>query len=302
MSFAGQAPTVAPDFDAVARSLGVDGDRDRELREAQRLVAQNPRSAVAQLLLGDAHRHRGETDRAIAIYRRCATVDAPEVAVPARYFLAALGDAEMPAAAPDLYVANLFDKYADDFERELVKGLKYQGPIALHQAVCAVLGEDATPRDIMDAGCGTGLCGQMFNAMARRLDGIDLSEKMLAQAREKRIYDRLICGELCGALRGLPGEYDLVLAGDVLVYLGEPAAVMEAAKVALRPGGLFAFTTERGPAGCRLMANGRYQHGDEHIEAAALAAGYRVVRRDGFTVRYEEGRPLDGTVFVLARG
>lgn len=318
MSHAGQTEPIMPDFDAVRRSLSEDEttpvalarafngvrsrqELDKELIDARRKVAANPNSAVAHLCLADALRHCGDVAGAIAIYRRFAEVQSPEIAVSARYFLAALGASEQPATAPELYVSTLFNEFADSFEHNLVQVLKYQGPFALHRAVRAVLGDSTQELDIMDAGCGTGLCGQMFQPMARRLDGVDISEKMLVHAREKRIYDSLFRGELCGVIRTLPGAYDLVVAGDVLIYLGEPAAVLDAVAGALRPAGLFAFTTERTASGCRLIENGRYQHADAYIEAAAVGAGYDVVRRDDFMVRFEEGEMVDGAVFVLAR-
>ena len=39
--------------------------------------------------------------------------------------------------------------------------------------------------DILDAGCGTGLCGPLLAPYARRLVGVDLSDGMLKHAREK---------------------------------------------------------------------------------------------------------------------
>ena len=318
MSHAGQTDPIMPDFEAVRRSLSDDettpvalarafnGIRSRqelekELIDARRKVADNPDSAVVHLNLANALSQCGDVAGAIAVYRRCAEAQSPEVVVSARYFLAALGASEQPSTAPELYVSALFDQFADSFEHNLVQILKYQGPIALHQAVGAVLGGATQELDIMDAGCGTGLCGQMFQPMARRLDGVDISEKMLGHAREKRIYDKLIRGELCSVIRNLPGAYDLVVAGDVLIYLGEPAAVLDAVACALRPAGLFAFTTECAASGCRLIKNGRYQHSDAYVEAAALDAGFHVVHRDAFMVRTELGEAVDGAVFVLSR-
>ena len=52
--------------------------------------------------------------------------------------------------------------------------------------------------DVLDAGCGTGLCGPLVAPYARRLAGVDLSEGMLAHAKEKNVYDELIEGRADG--------------------------------------------------------------------------------------------------------
>ena len=64
--------------------------------------------------------------------------------------------------------------------------LQYTAHQQLHQVTEAVLTEDPrTTYRILDLGCGTGLCGPLFKPMASTLIGIDLSEKMIAQAAQK---------------------------------------------------------------------------------------------------------------------
>ena len=60
--------------------------------------------------------------------------------------------------------------------------------------------------DVLDAGCGTGLCGPLVAPYARRLSGVDLSAGMLARAKEKNVYDALVQGELTEYLRGQHGR------------------------------------------------------------------------------------------------
>ena len=45
---------------------------------------------------------------------------------------------------------------------------------------------------MLDLGCGTGLGGAAFRAVADRLVGVDLSPAMIAQAAAKDLYDRLV--------------------------------------------------------------------------------------------------------------
>ena len=50
--------------------------------------------------------------------------------------------------------------------------------------------------DVLDAGCGTGLCGPLLRTRAKRMTGVDLSPKMIEWAAERGIYDRLAAEEL----------------------------------------------------------------------------------------------------------
>ncbi len=51
---------------------------------------------------------------------------------------------------------------------------------------------------------------------------------MIARARERGVYDRLIQSDLLPALADGERTFDLVLAGDVLVYLGDLAPLFAA--------------------------------------------------------------------------
>jgi len=83
------------------------------------------------------------------------------------------------------YVSRLFDYYAPTFEEHLTERLHYQGPEVLGRALRQATEGAATNVDVIDLGCGTGLCGIEFRAIARRLIGIDLSQKMLDLAAKR---------------------------------------------------------------------------------------------------------------------
>jgi predicted TPR repeat methyltransferase len=315
LRMAGQAAPVAPDFAAVEREIEQGGGapiaqmfgllRHREqlarrLAECQRAAEAEPDSPVRQLLLGDALRHMGKRDEAIAAYRRCLELE-PRLA-PARHFLAALGAEAVPPAMPHQMVAGIFDGAAASFERELVGKLKYQAPALIEKTLAPHLPELGRGLDVMDAGCGTGLCAPYLRRIARRLDGVDLSAAMIEQATAKVLYDRLGQGDLCDALARMPGDYDLVVAADVLLYLGDLAPVFAAARTALRPRGLFAFTVERGTGGSyALTPSGRYTHDGAYVEAEAARAGFALLERVEDWLRFEEGKPVGGLVYVFAR-
>jgi predicted TPR repeat methyltransferase len=154
--------------------------------------------------------------------------------------------------------------------------------------------------DVLDAGCGTGLCGPLIAPYARRLTGVDLSEGMLAHARDKNVYDALVKAELTKYLRDNRKAFDLIVAADTLVYFGDLKSVLAAAARALRPKGLFVFTLEHAVGGkadvdYRLELHGRYSHARAYVERILTVVGLQpeIARAE---LRMEAGVPVAGLV------
>lgn len=266
----------------------------------------DPDYAAGHFSLGQACEAAGATERAVAAYRRCLDL-APEDVLGAGVRLALLGAAETPARLPEAHVRTLFDQIAPQFDRMLLDRLGYRAPALLRAAVLAARPAAATPPAagerglaVLDLGCGTGLAGAAVRDLAQRLEGVDLSPAMIARARARGLYDSLEVAELSAALAVRPGRFDLVLAADVLCYLGDLMPVFADVRAALRPGGLFACTVERAAApGFHLGAKQRYAHHPDTIAAWAAAAGFAVLSLSPESSRTEAGAPVPGLVAVL---
>jgi predicted TPR repeat methyltransferase len=153
---------------------------------------------------------------------------------------------------------------------------------------------------VLDAGCGTGLCGPLIAPYARRLTGVDLSARMLDQARARNVYDELVKGELTAFLCGARAEYDVIVSADTLCYFGPLHDVTAAAAAALRPGGQVVFTVEEliaggAESGYSLSARGRYQHAHQYVERVLAAAHLRSAIASA-ELRLESGEPVPGLV------
>jgi predicted TPR repeat methyltransferase len=239
-----------------------------------KVITLRPKHREARRLLALAHCTLGEVDRAIQIFTEWLEEE-PDDPIP-RHMLSACTGRDIPSRASDGYVERTFDSFAESFESKLAK-LSYRAP-SLVSAMLDDSGiEAAKGLDVLDAGCGTGLCGPLIARYARRLTGIDLSSGMLAQAKEKRIYDELLQVELTAYLRDHPGAFDIIVSADTLVYFGALEEVTAAAAAALRPGGVFVFTLERavadGVSEFRLELHGRYTHADAYVERLLAEAG-----------------------------
>lgn len=199
---------------------------------------------------------------------------------------------------PAEMVAQRFDEMAEDFDEALLNRLGYDGPGRLR----ALLEPQALPEgglDVLDLGCGTGLCASALKPYARRLVGVDLSGGMLAKARERDLYDTLELADLIETLAGPPAQWDMIAAFDTFPYLGGLHGVFEAVAAALRPGGWFVFSTEHITGDAALLhGNGRYAHGDRYI--ADLAAGrFDLIAHEVAMLRREAGRAVDGGYYLL---
>ncbi|PWC33814.1 methyltransferase [Azospirillum sp. TSO35-2] len=221
----------------------------------------------------------------------------------ARHIGAAIAGEEADPRAPDDYVRQTFDLFAEEFDRKLAE-LDYRAPALLAERLAATAPPPGGDLDVLDAGCGTGLCAAALRPYARRLVGVDLSDGMLDRARARGLYDDLHAAELVGFLATHPGGFDLVMAADVLCYFGVLDEALAAACTALRPGGRLAFTVEElDPAAGRphrVATHGRYAHAEAYVRAAVAAAGLELSSCDRDRLRFESGAPVGGLV-VLAR-
>ena len=271
----------------------------RMLNEAadvyRRAITLDPNYVIAHRGLANVLELQGDFPAAIATFKAARE----GAADPANYDfeLAALGAADAPPVSPQKYVAGLFDEYADYFDQHL-RQLHYTAPQLLFDAVCAL--NPRQPLDIIDLGCGTGMCGACFRPIARRLVGVDVAPKMIAKARLRGIFDQLKEQDITAALRESPGQFDLIVAGDVLPFVGDLEKLFEAAAKALRPGGLLAFSDESVESGeYVLRSSRRYAHSVDYIQRLSSRCGFKEVSMQDAAVRTEDNLPVMGKIIVL---
>ena len=284
-----------------AKTLDALGRLDEAVSGYARAVEVSPDSAVVRENLVRGLERLGRRDDAVRSLAEW-LFHAPGHPI-ATHLLAALSGFEVPARASDEYVRETFDLFATDYDLALER-LSYRGPVLVALALPQVCGEPREALDVMDAGCGTGLCGPVLRPYARRLTGMDLSPGMLARAGLRGTYDELIERELVAGLGERPGAFDIIVAADTLIYFGALEPLFAAAALALRPGGHLIFTVEHLASGddaeYHLEPTGRYSHAEPYLRRALGASGFtlRVVLRG--VLRHESGQPVAGLV-VLAQ-
>lgn len=223
----------------------------------------------------------------------------------AQHMLAALSGDNIPDRASDAYIEQTFDGFAASFDAKL-EMLSYRAPQLIAAAVGRVVGEPAGDRVILDAGCGTGLCGPLLAPYARHLSGVDLSARMLDAARPRGVYDELFKGELTSFIASRPMSVDIITSADTLCYFGSLDDVLVASAGALHDDGLLVFsveaaTPEDAPTGFRINPHGRYSHTRSYLEEALTRAGFAIVTMDSEVLRSENHLPVNGFVVTARR-
>ena len=256
--------------------------------EFQRALRLDHEYADARLALGRAWLVAGEPEKALQAFARLDGAAAQ------------IADARAMLARPRSdagYVRHLFDQFAADYDARMISQLGYAAPRILRELADLVMAGRGG-LDILDLGCGTGLTGVAFKDLARRLDGIDLSPVMIEKARARDIYDRLVVADI----EKMQGEarYDLLLAADTLVYLGDLTQIFAVASVRLRAGGFFLFTVERKEGdGFELGPKRRWRHSETYLRHEAARAGLAVAGLVTCAPRAEAGRPVEGFAVAL---
>jgi len=256
----------------------------------------NPRHIDSLSNMAELCLNQGRRQEALAYYQRKAEL-LPEDGYTAH--LVAMLSGAQTTQTPAGYITQLFDSYAQNFDTHLASKLKYDVPAQLAALVQGSAAPAAGSLDILDLGCGTGLSGEPFVAMARSLVGVDLSSGMLALAQKRGIYQRLLQTDVLSALKAEPdASFDLILSADVYNYVGELDAVAAEVRRVLRPGGLHAFSIEESTGTSdrpvHLGTYGRYSHAPSYLKSLAEPLGFRILKDEAITLRLEGDAPLAG--------
>lgn len=300
-----RAIELAPDFSEARNNLASlyvrQGRIDESIEQSCEALVRDPSGERAREILGIAYCLLKRFDAAAKVYREWLEEEPGNPR--ALHYLAACTGQDVPLRASDAYVQQVFDIFSESFDAKLAK-LEYRAPALVGQAVASCLGAATGQLDVLDVGCGTGLCGPLLKPYAKTLVGVDLSGGMLVKARGRGLYDELHQAELTAYLQGHPNSCELIVSVDTLVYFGALDDALHAAAQALRRGGHLCFTVEamrEGAAGDYLLQhNGRYAHARPYLQSALDRAGLQALSIEPEALRYEGGDKVAGWL-ILAR-
>ena len=295
------AMEIAPDDAEVHYNLALVykelGCRDEAITSLEIAVALRPEYGAAHGNLGVLYLDQDRVDEAIVCYRKLMELD--HNAASARHILAAL-TGETTAVAPSSYIAELFDSFSAHFEERLLVDLEYRTPWELKSLLLSAPDTPSHFARLLDLGCGTGLVGQIFQEISGCRVGVDLSPKMVEAAATKKVYDELEVGEIVTFLEQNHEPFDLIVAADVLIYVGELDRIFATLSKGLARKGRILFSTEQMDGqGYLLRQSGRFAHSFSYIESVAARHGLRILRTQSANIRKEKGEWIAGDLYLL---
>lgn len=321
------------------------GDMDKAYAAYSQALIADPDDEASAYSLAMIIRDSGDREAAKTMFARCIDINPSNSA--AKFQLAALlGNSDLEQCPPE-YVAELFDHYAKKgYESHMVNSLKYKVPDYIWDAF--VTSESSAPYSeslvIVDLGAGTGLIGSRFRTglleknntsvpyQVQELTACDLSQEMIVRAYElsynvsapsalsaeqseqrENVYTDVVISDCTSYLQDRvtlgAASADLILAGDVLVYMGNLEALFLSVRGSLSctsgTPGRFIFSVEKMQEtdnlnlGYTLQASARFAHSQEYIERIAQKCGLAVTSCIEVPIRHDGGKVISGFIFVL---
>ena len=218
----------------------------------------------------------------------------------AEYILSALKPEYGLKPMPKNYVAELFDSYANLFDKHLIDTLKYESPKNLLELLSLSINDKFA---ILDIGCGTGLMGKLLKPYASKIVGVDLSKEMLSKAKLTGTYDELIADDILEFLNKCNDKFDLVVSADVFIYIGELSNIFMGLVEIIKAGGLFCFSVEKNESikfGLSPKTL-RYSHSKEYIQKLASLHNFKIQNILERPIRQENHVDVDGYCFLLKK-
>ena len=135
----------------------------------------------------------------------------------------------------------IYDNWAQGYETQLLDEWGSTSPQTAVKLLASAMQLDGV--HVLDAGCGTGLVGLALSEVGiAHLSGIDYSPGMLAEARQKGVYQALDCMDMNQPLAIAADVYDAVTCiGTFTSTHVAPEALSELIRVT-RSGGAVVFT------------------------------------------------------------
>ena len=289
-------PNCAEAYNNLGNMYTETGNLESATENYQTAIKLDPVLFSAHNNLGNSLVRQGKTDAAINSFKQASNLDPENAGV--RHILGAL-TGQQTESAPNDFIEGLFDSYAVRFDQSLVDQLKYNVPKLIAELILKHQ-TDAPLGSVLDLGCGTGLAGVELKDFCQEIEGIDLSKKMLAKAKQKNVYSKLNHTGIIEYLAEAPLDFDLFLSTDVFVYVGELSEVFRLIKLRNKRHGRLAFSTEHtDKADFFLEASGRYSHSKSYIESLCNKFDYQLLNFSTIDLRKSGSEFITGGLYLL---
>jgi len=202
------------------------------------------------------------------------------------------------------YVEELFDVFASDFDNILAE-LQYDSPQLIAQNLYEFYSrKNHQNLQILDVGCGSGLCGQAIKKYIKncQITGVDISQKMLDKASEKKVYYRLLKEDITDCFSSVKCVFDVIVSSDVFTYFGSLDSLFKNIADSILSNGIFSFTyslNNENENDFFLMPSSRFVHSPKYVEKLLQKNKFAILKNEEKILRKEGEKDIKGRV-VLA--
>ena len=115
-------------------------------------------------------------------------------------------------------------------------------------------------------------------------------------AAELKVYRKLVQSDMVAFPPTADQTYDLVLAADVFIYVGDLGPVFRAAASVMDGGGIFCFSAEtpEGDKDFELKASLRYAHSRAYLRALVARHGFEEIKVLNQPIREDQRQAIAG--------
>ena len=204
------------------------------------------------------------------------------------------------------YVKGLFDGFASSFD-DILAELNYIVPEIMALSIKEYVKSRLFKKHkILDLGCGTGLCVEALKNYlpSEEYYGVDISDKMLEKARGKNIYQELYNADVIDFLEHNEEQYHVVMAGDVLTYIGDLKRLCHFLIKNVEVNGYFCCSITKNIYNKKeffLTPSGRFVHTISYVLRQLKHCGFDVVKTQECILRKEGPKDVEGVVILVRK-
>ena len=118
----------------------------------------------------------------------------------------------------------------------------------------------------------------------------------------KTIYDELVVSDIDDYLKTQPATFNIILAADVFVYIGNLDTLTKQCRSALKRKGLLIFSTEICEnADYQILPSGRFAHSEKYLKKLAKQHRFKIIYNKVIQARMQYDQPVMGRVMVIRK-
>ncbi|AHC38878.1 methyltransferase domain-containing protein [Ehrlichia muris] len=224
----------------------------------------------------------------------------------ALYYLNKITNPANIVYVPENIIKQYFDYTSEHFVEHWLIAKQYKAHEYVKSLIINFFGDESSHLNILDLGCGTGICGQFLKmkSIGNHITGIDLSNKMINIARGcfvngKQAYNELININIFDFLKKNQDKkkYDVIILTEVLQYTGSLNPIFKLLKPMLDVNGIIIGLTRRKKgSGFQFINEGDFFcHSDEYIKSSITESGLQC-SYSSYCKIY--GSQVEGVLFV----